>query len=563
MGLKAKTVAVVTTALVAACVMMGILGYISANNGFSQALQMKAASDVKSLAAVLNYKYAGDWRIENNILYKGETQMDDANNIVDELSKLCDGKVTIFKGDTRIATTVTNSEGKRSVGTQASAEVIENVLKNGKDFIGQANVMGELHHAAYQPLKDSSGKIIGMLFVGVSTQKNEMDDVINNFIFSTILAAVFIVILCTIILNFFIGKIIKMLDEVVLAMKKISGGDLRINDLEIRTKDEIGELSAGVNEMRKKLKDLLLGIAKSSERVAASSEELTASSQQGAESIGMVAQNTVAMTEAASEQSETVNILQKTIQDMRTKMHELHAESKIMSEVSKESAENAENGMQKVNQAIALMKKINDKVSESEKIVSNLGKRSDEIGQIVDSISGIAEQTNLLALNAAIEAARAGEHGKGFAVVADEVRKLAEQSSISAKNISELILSIQNDTNLAVESIESGNKGVQDGMKTFSETGEAFRSIEAQVEKLEKNVQESMTRIEEVNKSSHDILDAVEKVQSTTDITNSHANEVSAATEEQTATMNEIANASQSLAELATDMQSDVSKFNL
>ena len=115
MGLKTKSVAAVTAALVVACMMMGILGYISANNGFSKALQMKAASDVKSLAAVLNSQYSGDWHIENNILYKGETQMDDANNIVDELSRLCDGKVTIFKGDTRVATTVTNAEGKRSL----------------------------------------------------------------------------------------------------------------------------------------------------------------------------------------------------------------------------------------------------------------------------------------------------------------------------------------------------------------------------------------------------------------------------------------------------------------
>ena len=563
MGLKAKSVAVVTAALVAACVMMGILGYISANNGFEKALQMKAASDVKSLAAVLNSQYSGDWHIENNILYKGETQMDDANNIVDELSKLCDGKVTIFKGDTRVATTVTNAEGKRSVGTQASAEVIENVLKQGKDFIGLANVMGELHHAAYQPLKNNSGQIVGMLFVGVSTQKNEMDEVTNQFIMYTIIAAVVIVILCAGVLNFFIGKIIGMLNEVAFAMKKISDGDLRIADLEIRTDDEIGILSAGVNDMRHKLRNLLEGIARSSERVAASAEELTASSQQGAESIGMVAQNTVAMTESATEQLQTVETLESSIKDMRVKMHELHAGSQVMNEAAIDSAKNANAGMEKVNHAIELMKNITEQVSASAKVVGELGKRSDEIGQIVETISGIAAQTNLLALNAAIEAARAGEHGRGFAVVADEVRKLAEQSATAAQNISELIVTIQQDTNSAVESIENGNKGVQEGMESVMATGDAFRSIEEQVGKLTDTVRNSMERIEEVNKSSHEILDAVEKVQSTTNTTSSHATEVSAATEEQTATMNEISDASQSLAELATDMQGDVAKFNL
>ena len=563
MGLKSKSMAAVTIVLIVACIMMGILGYISANDGFSRALQMKAASDVKSLAAVLSYQYDGDWRIENDVLYKGDQKMEGAENVVDSLSKICDGKVTIFKGDTRVATTVVDASGKRAVGTKASAEIIENVLKNGRDFVGQANVMGEPHHAAYLPLKNSGGQIIGMLFVGVSTQKNEMDDVISHFIMSTLLAAVIIVVVCTGILNFFIGKIIGMLNEVILTMKKISGGDLRIADLEIRTDDEIGILSSGVNDMRKKLKDLLLGIAKSSERVAASSEELTASSQQGAESISSVAQNTVAMTEAAADQEKTVDILQKTIVDMRTKMHELHAEAKIMSEASTDSAKNAQEGMQKVNYAIELMKNITEKVNASAKVVANLGKRSDEIGQIVESISGIAAQTNLLALNAAIESARAGVHGRGFTVVSEEVRKLAEQAAIAAENIAKLISSIQQDTNSAVESIESGNKSVQEGMQSVMDTGEAFRSIEAQVDKLTKTVQNSMVSIEAVNKSSHDILNAVDKVKNTTNTTSTHANEVSAATEEQTATMHVIADASQSLAELATDMQSDVAKFSL
>ena len=346
-------------------------------------------------------------------------------------------------------------------------------------------------------------------------------------------------------------------------MKKISDGDLRIADLEIRTDDEIGILSAGVNDMRHKLRNLLEGIARSSERVAASAEELTASSQQGAESIGMVAQNTVAMTESATEQLQTVETLESSIKDMRVKMHELHAGSQVMNEAAIDSAKNANAGMEKVNHAIELMKNITEQVSASAKVVGELGKRSDEIGQIVETISGIAAQTNLLALNAAIEAARAGEHGRGFAVVADEVRKLAEQSATAAQNISELIVTIQQDTNSAVESIENGNKGVQEGMESVMATGDAFRSIEEQVGKLTDTVRNSMERIEEVNKSSHEILDAVEKVQSTTNTTSSHATEVSAATEEQTATMNEISDASQSLAELATDMQGDVAKFNL
>ncbi len=563
MGLKKKSMVAVNLAIIFACVLMGILGYISAKDGFNQALQMKAESDVKALNEILNYRYAGDWRIDGNALYKGDKKINDDNSIVDALSQVCDGKVTIFQGDTRVATTVTNAEGKRSVGTKASDTVIDAVLKRGENFVGEANVMGELHHAAYHPLKSASGQIIGMLFVGVSTQKNEMDSVINSFIFSTVAAIAIIVVICAGALSYIIGKIINMLDEVVNAVEKIAGGDLRIADLEIRSSDEIGILAHGINEMRQKLKTLLLGIARSSEKVAASSEELTASSQQGAESINMVADITTEMTEAANNQSDTVNKLQDTIDAMRAKMHVLHAEADVMGNAATHSAQNAAAGMEKVNVAINMMKNVAAQVNNSAQVVGNLGKRSDEIGKIVGTISEIAEQTNLLALNAAIEAARAGEHGKGFAVVADEVRKLAEQSGSAASNISQLINTIQHDTVSAVDSIEKGNTSVKEGMNFVLETGEAFKSIENQVEKLTASVRQSMQQIDEVNTISHEILSAVENVQDTTRKSSDLATSVSANTQEQAATMHEISEASRSLAELATDMQNDVAKFTL
>ncbi len=561
MGLKTKAVIAINVVVIFACMLMGIIGYNAAVNGFAKALQMKADAEANSFLEILNYRYEGDWNLKNDVLYKGDTKINDANDIVDSLSQISNGKVTFFKGDTRVATNVTDESGNRSVGTKASDAVIDSVLKRGENFLGEANVMGVQHYSAYRPLKDSSGSTIGMIFVGVSV--HEIDDVVNKFLFFTIAAMVGIIAICVVASNFLVGKSIGMLDEVVDAMQKISSGDLKIPDLEIRTQDEVGILANGVNFMRKELQNLIKNVAQSSERVSAASEELTAVTHDGSESISVMAANTAAMGEDAAVLSFMVNDLEEIIHDMRQKMHTLHESANAMDEVARDSAANAALGKEKSDFAIKVMKSVTGQVSMSAKIVGELGKRSDEIGEIVGTISSIAAQTNLLALNAAIEAARAGEHGRGFAVVADEVRKLAEQSGEAASNIAQLIHSIQEDTSSAVESIEQGAQGVSAGMESVLATGEAFKGIEEQAEKLSVNVHSSREYIEAVNSSSHDILDSVENVHSITAKTEEISNSVTEAATKQSDTIQEIAEASKSLSELATDMHSEVSKFTI
>ena len=561
MGLKTKSILAVNAIVIVACILMGIIGYFRAEEGFAKALQMKAAADVQSLSEIVNQRYYGDWHLRNGILFKGEQQIDGINEIADFLSNICNGKVTLFNGDTRVATTVKDSAGNRQTGTKASEAVINNVITQGKFFVGKASVMGEDHYAAYQPLKDVTGKTIGMLFVGVSV--HEMDDVINDLILSIALAVVVIVILCGLASNFFIGKMVGQLGEVVGAVKKISGGNLRIADLEVKSNDELGVLSESVNDMKIRLKHLLTKIAECSQRVAASGEELTAGTQQTNESIQQVAQSMGILTNGTAEQEKTIGVLEGTIQEMHDRMDDLRGTAKEMEQIARDSANNATVGKAKVDAAISVMKNIEQQVSSSAKVVGELGRRSDEIGQIVETISGIAGQTNLLALNAAIEAARAGDQGRGFAVVAEEVRKLAEQSASATENISQLIATIQKDTSSAVESIELGNQSVKEGTQSVAETGAAFADIETQAAKLTENVSRSLEDIVAVDKSNAEILTAVEHVKAIANQSSENASSVSAATQEQSATMQEVADASKTLAELANEMQGEVAQFKL
>ncbi|MDF2930508.1 MAG: methyl-accepting chemotaxis sensory transducer, partial [Anaerospora sp.] len=189
--------------------------------------------------------------------------------------------------------------------------------------------------------------------------------------------------------------------------------------------------------------------------------------------------------------------------------------------------------------------------------------RSKEIGQIVDTISGIAGQTNLLALNAAIEAARAGEQGRGFAVVAEEVRKLAEQSQNAAKQIATLISEIQGDTDKAVSAMNAGTREVKLGAEVVNASGVAFQEIVAMILKGSNQTKEISVAIEHIAAGSGQIVNSVNEINELSKTASAEAQTVSAATEEQAASMEEVASASQSLSHLAVNLQDDVSKFRI
>ena len=561
MGLKQKSVFAINAAIIFACICMGVLGYMSASSGFSKALEMKAEGDAGALIEIINYRYPGDWKIEGGELFKGDTKFDGADKIVDELATVTGGKVTIFKGDTRIVTNVKDAAGSRQVGTKASQAIIDAVLNKGENFLGTANVVGEEHYAAYRPLKDSAGKNIGMLFVGVSV--HEMDDVTSSLITSIIVAMLVIVVICAVVSNFFVSKILGTLDAVVKAMDKISNGDLRIDDIKIETQDEIGTLAEEINAMKNKLKGILTKIAASSHSVAGSAEELTASTQQGADAIHSMANSAIEMNEDSAAQLGTIDNLREKLQNMRKRMDDLAKMTEAMDMVAMSSAKSTVLGQEKMATANKVMEHISKQVYNSVEVVGNLGKRSDAIGEIVKTISSIADQTNLLALNAAIEAARAGEHGRGFAVVADEVRKLAEQSGTAAGNIAQLIYTIQRETAEAVKTITSGTEGVKDGVEALATATEAFKKIGVQVEKLTINVANSTTGIEDVNAANNEIAKAFDHTQKVAEKSNDTATTISAVAEEQTAMINEIADSSKSLAKLADEMQNAVSTFKL
>lgn len=356
--------------------------------------------------------------------------------------------------------------------------------------------------------------------------------------------------------------IVTSMRRLLAASKEIANGNLRVI-VDIKSKDELGELAQATNQMVGNMKNLISQIQHTAEQVAASSEELTANADQASQVTQTIAKSITDVSELSTKQVDAVNSATEGIGQMSAGINESATSVGQAAQHMEKTVTLADEGNRTIENAVQQMHSIENTVNRSAEVVTKLGERSKEIGQIVDTISGIAGQTNLLALNAAIEAARAGEMGKGFAVVAEEVRKLAEQSQDAAKQIAQLISEIQQDTGEAVVAMDQGTQEVRAGTGVVTEAGESFVKILEMVTTVNGQANAVAKIMAEMTNDTNQIVDAAQKIDHSTKTVAAEAQSVSAATEEQSASMEEIASASRNLANLAQELQMATTKFKL
>ena len=265
----------------------------------------------------------------------------------------------------------------------------------------------------------------------------------------------------------------------------------------------------------------------------------------------------------SEKQIQAIDTTASSIKTMSDGIRHVIESTKEVSGTVETSASTARKGSLAIEKAISQIGNIESSVGRSASVITKLGERSEEIGQIVSVISNIAGQTNLLALNAAIEAARAGEQGRGFAVVAEEVRKLAEQSQEAAKHITGLITEIQKDTDSAVIAIEDGSKEVLVGIEVVTDAGQAFQEIDKSVNAAFAQMKEITAVIQLMASSSEEVARSAGETEVISKELSEQAQSVSATTEEQSATSEEIARFSQELANMAAELTKALSTFKV
>ncbi|MDT8904081.1 methyl-accepting chemotaxis protein [Anaeroselena agilis] len=358
-------------------------------------------------------------------------------------------------------------------------------------------------------------------------------------------------------------RIAAPLKKLVAFANEVAAGDVSERHRTIYTRDETGQLADAMFRMRDNLRALVRQINASADQVAASAEELTASAEQSAQAANQIAASITGVAGAANEQLTAADEASAVVTQMSAGIQQVAANGNQVAGQTTQAAEKAKNGGQQVDKAVRQMGQIESSAQTVAAAVAKLGEQSKEIGQIVGTIAGIAGQTNLLALNAAIEAARAGEQGRGFAVVAEEVRKLAEQSQAAAGQIADLIENIQRDTDKAVAAMDTGAREVKAGTEAVTVAGAAFGEIVALVTRVSDQVQEASGGMQQMAVGSERIVGLVRTIDALSKTSAGEAQSVSAAAEEQLASMEEVASSSQALAKLAEELQAAVSKFRV
>lgn len=573
--IKTKLIALCLVLLAVPSLLIGVMGYYKSKTELDQLGQQGLKNDVRYVIALIDVldQQVKEGRLAEEDaqeqvkeLILGKKKADGTRPISDKFNLGKNGYVFVLD-DKATEVAHPSLEGKSIWDVKSKDGVYV-----GREIVDIANKGGGFYKFNW-PLPNSEKTADKITYIEkdphwgwnviAGTYMMDYNEGANQIIYTLLITLGCALILGTIVIILYSKRLVNPIIKVEAAMRKVAKGELTIEKFEVKNNDEIGRLAIHFQEMVDELKQIIYGVRSHSEQVAAASEELSASSEETSRATEQISSAMQDIFTGADQQSKHADETARTVTEMKNQIVSISQRTKETVDNVHETSTLADEGQQSLTNVINQMKTIDHTVDDLGEIIEMLYQRSKDIVSILKVITDIADQTNLLALNASIEAARAGEHGKGFSVVASEVRKLAEQSTASAQQITEIISKIQDNTLRAKETMGVAEHEVKSGINLVDYAGTNFGEIRKAFQHVLTEMDEISSAAAALETETLSVVASVDRMADVSAETSSNTETIAAATEEQMAAMEQMTASSASLANLAQGLQDMLRKFTL
>lgn len=548
---------------------ISVMGIIMAGNNQENTAYKLIEEKLQAVALNVDSLYSvyseGDYSYEEGVLKKGNKILSEDYDLIDRIKKETGLEVTLFWGNERAVTTVTDEKGNRVVGTTIDADFAKDILNGQSEehFTKDITIAGAEYCGYYIPLTQESGEVIGLLFAGRAKADVEKD--IRNSQFKMAAGMIIIFIITFIIIAILVQKIIKALKHTIDRLDDVATGklDFEIHEKMLKRADEIGEMSNSIQGLINEFKTILTDLTDSSSELEHFSNEFEASFDTITENISNINIAVDEVANGATSQANETMEANNEIAHMGNSIEEAANDIEILNQNSVKMKNYSKSAENTLNELVAISGQTSHAIEEVKEQTNLTNESAQAIQTATDMITSIAAQTNMLSLNASIEAARAGENGKGFAVVADEIRNLSEQSRNCAEEILAIVSELIRNSNTSVETMNRVSSSVEEQNVKLGNTKDMFISLNTEIASVSNGVDRIRHSMEELERVKDTVMASVEQLAAI-------AEENAASTEETSAAMTELRNIvkqchdeTQELVKISTDLNAHTKHFTL
>lgn len=566
MNLKKKILAIT----IGPVLILGIITILFTVTMVKNSMMDETKDALKGTAAATLAAYdqnTGDYlETSNGDIWKGSYNISKSENLVDRIKDNTGMDVTFFYGDKRIMTSAMDENGNRILKSKAGDVIVEKVLNGGEECFSEAvSIEGTLNYGYFMPVyqNGSDTDIVGMIFVG--TNRQDKDAVIMRLLGSIVAAVAAIMLVCLIVSTKLASTISRNIRTSIKAVEKIAAGNLnvQVNNKLLKSKDEIGDLSRVTVTLRDAMQRTILEINQNVQKLLEASSLLgtAADNTNGTmnkvrSAVNRIVENSAEQAENSKSTSEHMRLMGENITETSAEVEALNSNAEFMHQSSEKAAETLSN-LQHIN-------------SEVERIIGEVqeqtNRTNDSVQQIHKAtafITSIAEETDLLSLNASIEAARSGESGRGFAVVAEQIKKLSEQSNQSSSEIEETAMMLSEDSQKAVEIMQKMQEIIVSQSESMQDTQKVVEEVVAQIANSMQSIQQIKETTEHLANVRNEVLQAVETLSNIAQDSVSGTKKTYEDTEEVVDTFKQVYMSAEQLREIADQLAGSVQYFHV